>query len=193
MPLLVLDRDGVINEDSEDYIRSPADWRPIPGSIAAIAELSRAGFTIVIATNQSGLSRGLFTLSDLEAIHDKLCEQVEERGGEIAGIFYCPHLPQEGCGCRKPATGLLEAIETELGESPRGAFFIGDSLKDLQAARGYGCRPVLVKTGKGAITASGLQAGELALADYQSVPIYDDLAAAARNILRQLPASKDDR
>ena len=188
MPLLVLDRDGVINEDSEDYIRSLADWHPIPGSIAAIADLSRAGFSIVIATNQSGLSRGLFTLSDLEAIHDKLCEQVERCGGEIAGIFHCPHLPQEGCGCRKPATGLLEAIETELGESPRGAIFIGDSLKDLQAARGYGCQPVLVKTGKGAITASGLQAGELALADYQSVPIYDDLAAAARNILLQLPA-----
>ena len=193
MPLLVLDRDGVINEDSEDYIRSLADWRPIPGSIAAIADLSRAGFTIAIATNQSGLSRGLFKLDDLEAIHDKLCRQVEEQGGQIAGIFYCPHLPNEGCGCRKPATGLLEAIEAELGESPRGAIFIGDSLKDLQAARAYGCQPVLVKTGKGANAASGLQAGELTLADYQSVPIYDDLAAAARNILLQLPASKDDR
>ena len=193
MPLLVLDRYGVINEDSEDYIRSLADWHPIPGSIAAIADLSRAGFTIVIATNQSGLSRGLFNLGDLEAIHGKMSELVEEQGGQIAGVFYCPHLPQEGCSCRKPATGLLEAIETELGESPRGAIFIGDSLKDLQAARAYGCQPVLVKTGKGATTASGLQAGELALADYQSVPVYDDLAAAARNILLQLPASKDDR
>ena len=193
MPLLVLDRDGVINEDSEDYIRSLADWHPIPGSIAAIANLSGAGFTIVIATNQSGLSRGLFSLGDLEDIHDKLCGQVEEQGGKIAGIFYCPHLPQEGCSCRKPATGLLEAIETELGESPRGAIFIGDSLKDLQAARACGCQPVLVKTGKGAVTASGLQAGELTLADHQAIPIYDDLAAAARAILQQLPASKDDR
>lgn len=193
MPLIVLDRDGVINEDSDAYVRSLADWRPIPGSIAAIAALSKAGFTITVATNQSGLSRGYLGLEDLEAIHDRLREQVDEQGGQIAGIFYCPHLPQEGCSCRKPATGLLEAIETELGESPQGAIFIGDSLKDLQAARAYGCQPMLVKTGKGAVTASALQAGEIALADYQSVPIFDDLAAAAREILLQLPASKDDR
>lgn len=193
MPLIVLDRDGVINEDSEAYIRSLADWRPIPGSIAAIAALSKAGFTIAIATNQSGMGRGYLDLEDLEAIHDKLREQVAAQGGQIAGIFYCPHLPQDGCSCRKPATGLLEAIETELGESPRGAIFIGDSTTDLQAARAYGCQPMLVKTGKGAVTASALQAGALALANYQSVPVYDDLAAAVRDILLQLPASKDDR
>lgn len=193
MPLIVLDRDGVINEDSHKYIRSLADWRPIPGSIAAIAALSKAGFTIAVATNQSGLSRGFLDLEDLEAIHDRLREQVEEEGGQIAGIFYCPHLPQEGCNCRKPATGLLEEIETELGESPRGAIFIGDSHSDLQAARAYGCQPMLVKTGKGSATASGLQGGQLALADCQSVPIYDDLAAAARDILQLLPASKHDR
>jgi D-glycero-D-manno-heptose 1,7-bisphosphate phosphatase len=193
MPLIVLDRDGVINEDSDAYIRSLSDWQPIPGSIKAIAALSQAGFTIVVASNQSGLSRGYLGLEDLEAIHDKLCEQVEEEGGQIAGIFYCPHLPQEGCSCRKPATGLLQAIENEVGESPRGAIFIGDSLKDLQAARAYGCQPMLVKTGKGDATASDLEAGELALADYQTIPIYRDLAEATHNILQQLPASKDDR
>ena len=193
MPLLVLDRDGVINEDSDNYIRSLADWRPIPGSIEAIAALSQAGFTIGVATNQSGLSRGYLGIEDLEAIHAKLCQQVEEQGGYIAGIFYCPHLPEEGCHCRKPATGLLEAMAAELGESPQGALFIGDSLKDLQVARAYGCRPVLVKTGNGAATLAGLQSGELTLADYQNISVYEDLAAAARGILRELPALKDDR
>jgi D-glycero-D-manno-heptose 1,7-bisphosphate phosphatase len=193
MPLLVLDRDGVINEDSDDYIRSLADWHPIPGSIEAIAALSQAGYTISIATNQSGLNRGYLGIEDLEAIHSQLCQLVKEQGGHIAGIFYCPHLPEEGCSCRKPATGLLEAMAAELGESPQGAIFIGDSLKDLQVARAYGCRPVLVKTGNGAATLEGLQSGEFALADYQSVPVYEDLATATREILRELPASKDDR
>lgn len=193
MPLIVLDRDGVINEDSDTYIRSLADWHPIAGSIAAIADLSRAGFRVAIATNQSGLGRGYLSLEDLEAIHDRLCRQVEEEGGEIAGIFYCPHLPKEGCGCRKPATGLLQAIETDLGESPRGAIFIGDSLKDLQAASAFGCRPVLVKTGKGAATAKALAAGKVELRDPEAVAVYADLAAAARAILAEQPAPKGDR
>lgn len=192
MPLVVLDRDGVINEDSDAYIRSLADWCPIPGSIAAIAALAQAGFTVAVATNQSGLSRGYLSLENLETIHNTLCQQVEEAGGQIAGIFYCPHLPEEGCNCRKPATGLLLAIEAEVGESPRGAFFIGDSLKDLQAATAYGCRPVLVKTGKGTATAASLQADDIGGVDYQSVLIFDDLAAASRHILQQLPASKSD-
>jgi D-glycero-D-manno-heptose 1,7-bisphosphate phosphatase len=192
MSLIVLDRDGVINEDSDAYIRSLSDWQPIGGSIKAIAALSQAGFNIAVATNQSGLSRGYLSLEDLEAIHDKLCQQVEEEGGQIAGIFYCPHLPEEGCSCRKPATGLLQAIENELGESPRGAIFIGDSLKDLQAARAYGCRPMLVKTGKGTTTLAGLQSAELLLTDYEKVPVYDNLAAAVRDILGEIPASKDD-
>jgi D-glycero-D-manno-heptose 1,7-bisphosphate phosphatase len=192
MSLIVLDRDGVINEDSDTYIRSLSDWRPIGGSIKAIAALSQAGFNIAVATNQSGLSRGYLSLEDLEAIHDKLCQQVEEEGGQIAGIFYCPHLPEEGCSCRKPATGLLQAIEDEVGESPRGAIFIGDSLKDLQAARAYGCRPMLVKTGKGTTTLADLQSAELLLTDYEKVPVYDNLAAAVRDILGEIPASKDD-
>ena len=185
MPLIVLDRDGVINEDSDDYVRSLADWQPIPGSIDAIAALSQGGYTVTIATNQSGLGRGLFGLDELEAIHAELCRRVEERGGLIAGIFYCPHVPDENCHCRKPATGLLEAMEAELGISPRGALFIGDSLKDLQTARAYGCRPVLVKTGKGAETLRAMLSGEAPLADAASIPVYDDLAAAARETLRQ--------
>lgn len=180
---MILDRDGVINHDSDDYIRSVEDWRPIAGSLEAIAELSKAGYRIAIATNQSGLSRGYFTLDDLEQIHALLCQKVEDLGGSIAGIFYCPHLPNEGCNCRKPATGLLEVIETELGEPLSGAWFIGDSLKDLQAARSTGCKPGLVLTGKGEKTLAQLQSDDVDLSDPAGVPVFDNLAAAAQHIL----------
>ena len=193
MALLILDRDGVINEDSDDYIRSLADWRPLAGSMEAIAALSRAGYTIAIATNQSGLGRGYFSLDALEAIHAQLRAQVEELGGHIAGIFYCPHLPEEGCTCRKPATGLLQAMEAELGESAMGAIFVGDSLKDLQAARAAGCLPVLVRTGKGEATLAALQSGTTELDDPLNIPVYADLAAAARAILLETTAPKGDR
>lgn len=183
MALLVLDRDGVINEDSEDYIRSLVDWHPIPGSIEAIASLSKAGYQIVVATNQSGLGRGYFSLDDLEEIHRRLCQRVEEQGGRIDGIFYCPHLPEEGCRCRKPATGLLDAIEREMNQPLTGCFFIGDSMKDLQAATAFGCRPVLVTTGKGALTLAQLRSGNSELADAGDIPVYDDLLSAARSIL----------
>ncbi len=192
MPLLVLDRDGVINEDSEDYIRSLADWQPIPGSLEAIATLSKAGYTIAVATNQSGLARGYLDLDELEAIHARLCQQVEQEGGFIAGIFYCPHLPQDGCACRKPGIGLLAAMAEELALSPRGAPFIGDSLRDLQAALAYGCQPVLVLTGKGAATLRELQSGRATLAGWESIPVYADLATAARAIVQQQPAPQDD-
>ncbi|MEP5566543.1 MAG: D-glycero-beta-D-manno-heptose 1,7-bisphosphate 7-phosphatase [Halioglobus sp.] len=183
MALLILDRDGVINQDSDDYIRCLDEWKPIAGSIEAIAGLSKAGYRVAIATNQSGLSRGYFGLDDLETIHDQLCKLVEEQGGSIAGIFYCPHLPDEGCECRKPATGLLRAIETELGESVAGSYFIGDSLKDLQAGQAMGCTPMLVLTGKGEKTQAQLESSESALKDAGAVAIYADLAAASRDIL----------
>jgi len=182
--LLIVDRDGVINEDSDNYIRALEDWNPIPGSIEAIADLSRAGFRIAIATNQSGLSRGFFTLDTLEEIHARLCQLVEEEGGSIAGIFYCPHLPDEGCRCRKPATGLLQAIEAELGESAVGAYFIGDSLKDLQAAVSHGCLPVLVKTGKGTDTLALLEADNPDLTQLNGTPVYANLREASRAILK---------
>ncbi|PLW70876.1 D-glycero-beta-D-manno-heptose 1,7-bisphosphate 7-phosphatase [Pseudohalioglobus lutimaris] len=183
MPLLILDRDGVINQDSDDYIRCLDDWQPIPGSIEAIASFCQAGYTVAVATNQSGLSRGYFTLDDLEAIHDRLRELVAEQGGDIAGIFYCPHLPGEGCNCRKPATGLLQAIELELGHPLTGSYFIGDSLKDLQAARAMHCKPVLVLTGKGEKTRNQLQQPDVALDTPETVPIYPDLACAAQALL----------
>lgn len=183
MPLLILDRDGVINQDSDNYIRCLDDWQPVPGSIEAIARFCRAGYTVAIATNQSGLSRGYFTLDDLETIHDELRRQVEEAGGSISGIFYCPHLPTEGCACRKPATGLLEAIEAELEVAVADSFFIGDSLKDLQAAQAMHCRPVLVLTGKGRATQAQLQTGTANLTAPESIPVYADLAAAADAML----------
>ncbi|QFU74166.1 D-glycero-beta-D-manno-heptose 1,7-bisphosphate 7-phosphatase [Halioglobus maricola] len=183
MPLLILDRDGVINYDSDDYIRSLADWKPIPGSIEAIVKASKAGYQVAIATNQSGLSRGYFTLDTLEDIHQHLCQLVEEQGGSIAGIFYCPHLPNEGCACRKPGTALLQAMESELGESAANAWFVGDSLKDLQAARGYGCQPALVTTGKGLKTQAQLDKPDVELASPTSVPVYPDLASAVDAIL----------
>jgi D-glycero-D-manno-heptose 1,7-bisphosphate phosphatase len=181
--LLILDRDGVINHDSHQYIRTPAEWIPISGSIEAIAALSKHGYQVAIATNQSGLSRGYFTLDTLEEIHAELCRLVEAAGGSIAGIFYCPHLPAEGCNCRKPNTGLLQAIERELGESAKNAYFVGDSLKDLQAAQAYGCQPVLVRTGKGVATEVQLNSGETAIASLKNTAIYNDLQQASLAIL----------
>jgi D-glycero-D-manno-heptose 1,7-bisphosphate phosphatase len=181
--LVILDRDGVINEDSDAYIRSLDDWQPIPGSIEAIAQLSRAGFTVAVATNQSGLGRGYFDLAALEAIHERLCKQVEDCGGQLSGIFYCPHLPGAGCACRKPATGLIESIERAVGLSAADAPFIGDSLKDLQAARSYGCKPNLVKTGKGSKTLATLLGPEPGVDDPGSIPVYADLAEAVRAIV----------
>jgi D-glycero-D-manno-heptose 1,7-bisphosphate phosphatase len=182
--LVILDRDGVVNEESDDFIRSVDEWVPIPGSIEAIVDLSRAGYRVAIATNQSGLGRGLFSAEDLQAIHTRLCQMVEGRGGSIAGIFYCPHTPDEGCACRKPATGLLSAIEDTLGESASGAAFIGDSLRDLQAARAFNCAAMLVRTGRGRATLAALQSGGAKLEAWEALQVFDDLAAAARSILR---------
>jgi len=178
--LIILDRDGVINEDSDDYIKSAQEWVPIPGSIEAIAALSKAGYTIAIATNQSGISRHLFDEFDLAAMHQKMCELVEEQGGVISGVFFCPHGPDDGCECRKPAIGLLQQIESEFGTSVTGAPFVGDSAKDLLAAKLAGCVPVLVLTGKGTATRSECSDSELA-----GVAIHTDLNAFKDALLRQ--------
>ena len=184
MALIILDRDGVINEDSDDYIRCLDDWVPVPGSIEAIAKLSRGGYTVAIATNQSGLGRGYFDLDDLEAIHQQLRQLVADQGGEIAGIFYCPHRPEEGCDCRKPATGLVQAIERELQQPAAGAYCIGDSLKDLQAARAAGCQPLLVRTGKGEDTLAQLRSGNADISQSEHIPVYANLAKATEKLLK---------
>jgi D-glycero-D-manno-heptose 1,7-bisphosphate phosphatase len=175
--LVILDRDGVINEDSDEFIKALDEWRPLPGSIDAIARLSRHGFSVTVATNQSGLGRGLFTLDDLEAIHERLVEMVETAGGHLDGIFYCPHTPNDHCDCRKPKVGLIDAIERELNQTAQGAWLIGDSKRDLEAGLSKGCVPVLVLTGKGAATKK-----QLALDDsgkWRDLHVYADLAAAA--------------
>ena len=161
MKLIILDRDGVINQDSDDYIKSVDEWQPISGSIEAIANLSKAGYTVAVATNQSGIARGLFDEFELAAMHQKMCSLVEEKGGHISGVFFCPHGPEDDCECRKPKTGLIEQIECEFGTHAEQLPFVGDSAKDLLCAKLAGCKPVLVRTGKGEVTLAESSEGEL--------------------------------
>jgi len=177
--LLILDRDGVVNQDSPNFVRSADEWLPLPGSIAAIAQLSRAGYTVAIASNQSGLGRGLFDRSALRSMHRKLRRLVSNEGGRIDRIVVCPHGPDEGCSCRKPKPGLLLRLARHYGVSLGGVPVIGDSLRDLQAAAAAGATPILVRTGNGKKTLMNLP---VALRD---VPIYDDLAAFATAALRR--------
>lgn len=182
MKLIILDRDGVINEDSPDYVKSVAQWRPLPGSIQAIARLSRAGYQVVIATNQSGLGRGYFSRAELEAMHHKLTALVEEAGGQLAGIFHCPHTPEDGCDCRKPAPGLLDAIARHFRlDDLTGRPLVGDSLRDLEAGATRGCDLYLVRTGKGLASEGKIRAHEdPAVA---GAAVFDNLAAVADALL----------
>jgi D-glycero-D-manno-heptose 1,7-bisphosphate phosphatase len=179
--LIILDRDGVINQDSDDYIKSLDEWIPIPGSIDAIARLSQAGFTIAVATNQSGIGRGLFDLDELEKMHNKLNSLVNDAGGAIAGIFYCPHRPEDQCSCRKPKSGLLNAIEHELEINVAGAWLVGDSLRDLQAGAEKNCVPVLVKTGKGENTLDKINREKQAF--LEELLIFDNLDQFSRYLV----------
>ncbi|WP_422136079.1 D-glycero-beta-D-manno-heptose 1,7-bisphosphate 7-phosphatase [Endozoicomonas sp. ALD040] len=174
--LIILDRDGVINKDSDHYIRSVAEWIPLPGSIEAIARLSRAGYSIAIATNQSGLARGYFTQETLEAMHQKMLDLLALEGGKIDCIRYCPHGPDDQCRCRKPLPGMIEQIEEALNIPASSAWVVGDSLRDLQAGQAMGCNVALVKTGKGVRT---MNKGE----GLHNVPVFEDLAAFTRFIL----------
>jgi D-glycero-D-manno-heptose 1,7-bisphosphate phosphatase len=179
--IVILDRDGVINEDSDNYIKTEREWQPIAGSIEAIARLSRAGFSVYVATNQSGLGRGLFAQSDLDAMHTKLNNLVAEQGGSLKGIYYCPHQPEDACRCRKPDIGLLEQIAQDSGQSLKNAPLVGDSLRDLESALGMGCQPILVKTGKGSGTLGRLEASSSPLLG--RLLVYDNLADAADAII----------
>ena len=176
MQLVILDRDGVINEDSDAFIKSPEEFIPLPGSLAAIARLNRAGYTVAVATNQSGVGRGLFDLATLGAMHDKLARLLAAEGGRVDRVFYCPHSPDDACDCRKPLPGLMHQIAEHYAVPLTGVPVIGDSLRDLDAARTVGARPLLVKTGKGQRT---LAAGE----GLDDVPVYADLAAAVDDLV----------
>jgi D-glycero-D-manno-heptose 1,7-bisphosphate phosphatase len=174
--LIVLDRDGVINRDSDQFIKSPDEWRPIPGSLEAIARLNHAGFRVVVATNQSGIGRGLFDMGTLNAIHEKMHRALALAGGRIDAVFYCPHTADSDCECRKPKTAMLKEIGVRYGVEMTGVPCIGDSVRDLQAAEAVGAQPMLVLTGKGEKT---LRAGNFPT----NTVIFPDLAFAASALL----------
>ncbi len=177
MKVIVLDRDGVINEDSDAFVKSVGEWVPIAGSLEAMARLNQAGYRLVVATNQSGLGRGLLTLDDLNAMHQRLHDRLAELGGQIDAIFFCPHSPEEQCACRKPRPGLLLSVRDRFGVAASDLLVIGDSLRDLESAWVAGVAAVLVLTGKGSRT----------LAEHRErlgeTAVYRDLAAAADAIL----------
>lgn len=187
--LVILDRDGVINFDSDQYIKSVTEWTPIPGSLEAIARLSRADLSVVVATNQSGIARGLYDMTALNLIHQKMIEALREHGGEIEAIFFCPHGPEDGCACRKPKPGLLQEISDRLNVSLAGVPVVGDSLRDLESAKAAGAAPVLVRTGNGARSETELSSAQ-AEGREPRVPVYDDLGAFAEDLL--YGALKDD-
>jgi D-glycero-D-manno-heptose 1,7-bisphosphate phosphatase len=169
MALIILDRDGVINEDSDDYIKSPAEWLPIAGSLGAIAKLSQNGYRVVVVTNQSGLGRKLFTIEALNAIHMKMNTHLAQFGGVIDAIFFCPHIPKDNCNCRKPKPGLYNDVSERLRVSLNKVYCVGDKMTDIQAIQSAGGKPVLVRTGKGQ---SEIDQGLIPA----GIPIYNDLA-----------------
>lgn len=177
MKLVILDRDGVINEDSDNFIKRAQEWKPIPGSLEAIARLNQAGYRVVLATNQSGLGRGLFDMGALNAINLKMFNWLAQHGGRIEAIFFCPHAADAGCACRKPKTGMFEEIAQRYNISLREVPSVGDSLRDLEAASNAGAQPILVLTGKGekTKTVGGLPNG---------TRIFRDLAEASKAIVR---------
>jgi D-glycero-D-manno-heptose 1,7-bisphosphate phosphatase len=179
MKLIILDRDGVINHDSDEFIKSPEEWLPIDGSLKAISRLHRNGYRVVVITNQSGIARGLFDIDKLNRIHQKMMHEVQENGGQIDSVLFCPHGPDDGCNCRKPKTGMYEELAERLQVKLNGVIAVGDSERDLVSARAVGAQPVLVKTGKGMRTLASADPASL-----EDVPVYDDLEAAVEAILQ---------
>ena len=175
MKLIILDRDGTINFDSDQYIKSPDEWRPIPGSLEAIARLTQAGYRLVVATNQSGIARGLFDVATLNAIHDAMHRAVAQAGGRIEAVFFCPHAADSDCACRKPKPGMLLEIGRRFNVALEDVDMVGDALRDVQAADAAGARPVLVLTGKGKATHDG---GGLPAA----TRVFSDLATFAAQL-----------
>lgn len=175
MKLIILDRDGVINVDSDQFIKSPEEWKPIPGSLEAIARLNQWGWRVVVASNQSGVGRGLFGLDTLNAINDKMVKSLAQVGGRLDAIFFCPHPADSTCECRKPKPGMLLQIAERFNVELAGVPVVGDSLRDLQAAVAVGCKPYLVLTGKGEKTRENPELPP-------GTEIYPDLAAVAAEL-----------
>ncbi|MEA1889244.1 MAG: D-glycero-beta-D-manno-heptose 1,7-bisphosphate 7-phosphatase [Pseudomonadota bacterium] len=176
MKTIILDRDGVINQDSDDFIKSVDEWQPIPGSLEAIALLHRHGFRVVVITNQSGVARDLFSLATLNEIHRHMLNETRAKGGLIEAVFFCPHGPDDGCSCRKPATGMFRDVAARLKIEMSGVPAVGDSMRDLQAAQEVGALPVLVKTGKGRKTLKMLKKDDSPLSP-EDVIDFKDLAS----------------
>jgi D-glycero-D-manno-heptose 1,7-bisphosphate phosphatase len=176
MKLIILDRDGVINYDSDEYIKSVEEWRAIPGSLDAIARLYHAGYHVVVASNQAGIARGKFNIDTLNSIHQKMHTHLAQYGGVIGAIFFCPHGPDDGCECRKPKPGLLREVARRLNTPLDGVYAVGDKLSDLQAASAAGAVPILVKTGYGqsVVNKKEVPAG---------VEVYNDLAEFVDELL----------
>ena len=175
MRLLIVDRDGVINEESASYIKTPDEWHPLPGSLEALAMASQMGLRVFVVSNQSGIARGLIDVGQVQRIHSRLISEVQRLGGRIEAILYCPHAPDANCRCRKPQPGMLEAIAQRTGAPLHDAIFVGDRLSDLEAARAVGARAVLVETGHGLDTLSKLPA-------HERLSVYPDLAAVVRRL-----------
>jgi D-glycero-D-manno-heptose 1,7-bisphosphate phosphatase len=180
MKLVILDRDGVINLDSDNFIKRPEEWKPIPGSLEAIARLNHAGFHVVVATNQSGVGRGLFDMTMLNAINDKMIDALAQVGGRLDAIFFCPHAAEADCACRKPKPGMFEEIGQRFNAPLRGIPSVGDSLRDLQASVAIGAQPILVLTGKGEKT---LALGGLP----EGTKVFADLGVAVKAIIQTVP------
>jgi D-glycero-D-manno-heptose 1,7-bisphosphate phosphatase len=176
MKLIILDRDGVINFDSDAFIKSPEEWKPIPGSLEAIAKLNHSGYRVVVCSNQSGIGRGLLDMASLNAINEKMYRALAQLGGRIDALFYCPHPAEADCACRKPKPGMFQDIAQRFNTDLAGVPSVGDSLRDLQASAAVGCQPILVLTGKGKKTQA---AGGLP----PTTRVYEDLAAAVRAII----------
>jgi D-glycero-D-manno-heptose 1,7-bisphosphate phosphatase len=176
MPYIILDRDGVINYDSEVYIKSPDEWLPIPRSLEAIAALNRAGYHVLIATNQSGVARGFYDLETLDLIHEKMVRELAAVGGYVEEIYFCPHHPEELCKCRKPQPGMLIAMQEKYQFKLEDTFFIGDSVSDLAVAEATGCKPLLVMTGNGHKTLAQYTANT-------NIPNFTDLHDAVQYVL----------
>lgn len=178
MKLVILDRDGVINEESDEYIKTDSEWVPIEGSIEAIARLCQADYRVIVVTNQSGIARGLLTIEDLHAIHERMHQAVANGGGRIEAIFICPHKPDDDCDCRKPRPGMLHSVMDRLDIELAGVPLVGDSLRDVQSAMVVGASPVLVRTGHGARTIEQNR-------HLENVQVFDDLASFVDDLLSE--------
>ena len=181
MKIIILDRDGPINHDSDEYIKSPEEWLPLPGALEAISRMNHAGYHVVIVTNQSGLGRGLMDVAALNGIHKRMLKQLAAVGGRIDAIFYCPHSPADGCTCRKPMPGLIDQVAERFGLEIQGVPFVGDTLTDMQAAVAAGCSPHLVLTGKSA----GLRGQTLPAVFPEGTQTHVDLNAVVDALLKK--------